>query len=342
MFYVLKICVCVGRLIKCMTLFFQRPKGFPHTTDTVEESIDVDYDTSIHLTFNIDTHVWALDYLAARSVALQRNKVEDALLPQSDNRYIGKVNQLPQNIRSQLVDALPLEFLDIVPSDSPEFMNGVAQQLARGCNMVDEATGQSAELSEASYVEALEQIHSYGSAILDIHRDMYLAAVEEGRLRKAEAAMTAHLRPKDDGQVIMSPERMQRLSLFRVRPFFEQIDSLKKDLNNWCLSGESISQENSSSSQLDPNWQFTSPLKVGDEVEADLGGAFFAGKIAHVTGSTYNVVFFDGDREDGLERDQIKLLNPPTAADDDEFDTTGMTPKEIKKMRKKMEKKKRK
>lgn len=315
------------------------PAGFPHTTDTVEESSDVDYDTSIHLTFNIDTHVWDLDYLAARSAALQRNKVKDTLSPQ-ENRYTGKVNQLPQNIRSQLMDALPLEFLDVVPSDDADFMNGVANQLATRCKMVDEATGQSAELPEASYVEALGRIHSYGSDILDVHRDMYLAAVEEGRLRKAEAAMTAHLK-KDDGKVSMSAERMQRLSLFRVRPFFEKIDSLKKDLNSWCVSGESVAEEISASAQLDPNWQFTSPLKVGDEVEADLGGAFFAGKIAQVTGSTYNVVFFDGDRENGLQRDQIKLLNPP-AVEEDEFDTTGMTPKEIKKMRKKMEKKKRK
>jgi len=63
------------------------------------------------------------------------------------------------------------------------------------------------------------------------------------------------------------------------------------------------------SSGLDPNWQFTAPLKVGDELEVDLGGAFFQGK-AQVVGSTYKVVFFDGDRENGLERDQIKLLNP--------------------------------
>ena len=324
------------------------PAGFPHTTDTVEESSDVDYDTSIHLTFNIDTHVWNLDYLGARDAALQRNKAKDVLSPPSlngeTNRYVGKVNQLPGSLRSQLMDALPLEFLDVVPSDSPDFMKNIAQQLASTCQLVDEAAGEKhVELSEASYVEALERVHSYGSAILDIHRDMYLAAVEEGRLRKAEAAMTAHLKSTDDGEVTMTPERMQRLSLFRVRPFFEQIDVLKKDLNNWCLSGESISEDSSSSSaQLDPNWQFTSPLKVGDEVEADLGGAFFAGKIAQVTGNTFNVVFFDGDRENGLTRDQIKLLNPPSTDEEDEFDTTGMTPKEIKKMRKKMEKKKRK
>lgn len=272
--------------------------------------------------------------------------MKDALLPQQDNRYVGKVNQLPFNIRSRLMDALPLKFLDIVPSDSPDLMNEIARQLSWRCDAVDKVTGQQhehAELSESLYVETLERIHSYGSAVLDVHRDMYLAAVQEGRLRKYEDDLTAHLKKDDDSQVAvtMTPERMQRLSLFRVRPFFEQLDALKKDLNEWCLSGESGTQEDSSSSRLDSNWQFTAPLKVGDEVEADLGGVFFAAKIAQLTGSTYNVVFFDGDRENGLERDQIKLLKAPTPTpnDADEFDTAGMTPKEIKRMRKKMEKK---
>jgi len=330
------------------------PAGFPHTTDTVEETSDIDCDTSIHLTFNIDTHVWDLDYLAVRSAALQRNKVKDSLLSfennnNNSNRYIGKVNQLPANIRSGLMDALPLKFLDIVPGDSPDFMNDIARQLSMRCDAVNKAMEQEAEqqqLSESSYVEALERIHSYGSAILEVHRDMYLAAVQEGRLRKYEDSLTAHLKPKDDDNnarevVTMTPERMQRLSLFRVRPFFEQIDSLKKELNEWCLSGgSSANQKDSPSSQLDSNWQFTAPLKVGDKVEADLGGVFFAAKIAQVTGNTYNVVFFDGDRENGLQRDQIKLLKAPTTtSSEDGFDTTGMTPKEIKRMRKKMEKK---
>jgi len=341
-----------------VTFFWQNDPnnvtGFPHTTDTVEETSNVDYDTSIHLTFNIDTHVWDLDYLAVRSAALQRNKVKDSLLSfennnNNSNRYIGKVNQLPANIRSGLMDALPLKFLDIVPGDSPDFMNDIARQLSMRCDAVNKAMEQEAEqqqLSESSYVEALERIHSYGSAILEVHRDMYLAAVQEGRLRKYEDSLTAHLKPKDDDNnarevVTMTPERMQRLSLFRVRPFFEQIDSLKKELNEWCLSGgSSANQKDSPSSQLDSNWQFTAPLKVGDKVEADLGGVFFAAKIAQVTGNTYNVVFFDGDRENGLQRDQIKLLKAPTTtSSEDGFDTTGMTPKEIKRMRKKMEKK---
>ena len=145
---------------------------------------------------------------------------------------------------------------------------------------------------------------------------------------------------------MMTPERMQRLSLFRVRPFFEQIDAAKKELEQWCLSGGTPASGSSGTEaqtpQLDPNWQFTSQLKVGDEVEADLGGAFFEAKISQVTGNLYNVVFFDGDRLNGLERNQIKLLNPPAVDSDMNFDTTGLTKKEIKKLKRKMEKEKKK
>ncbi|KAL9185437.1 hypothetical protein ACHAXT_003214 [Thalassiosira profunda] len=321
------------------------PAGFPHTTDTVEESeVNADYDASIHLTFNIDTHVWDQDYLSVRNAALRRSGMKDVLTTIADvNRYTGKVNQLPTTVRAQLMDAMPLDFLDATPND-PAVADPIVARLEKLCSLVNRATGDSAAISTEALQEALERIHAYGSSILDIHRDMYLAAVEEGRLRVQEAAMTAHI--KDSGsssQVTMSPERIQRLSLFRVRPYFEKIDAANKELEAWCLSGSASAASSSGasgpSSQLDPNWQFTAPLKVGDEVEADLGGAFFEAKISQVVGNTYNVVFFDGDRADGLARDEIKLLKPPA---DDEFDTTGMTPKEIKRMRKKMEKKRKK
>lgn len=330
------------------------PAGFPHTTDTVEETEDVaDYDTSIHLTFNIDTHVWNLDHLNVRNTALRRSGMTDVLKPQSlspsnteTNLYIGKVNQLPTDLRSELIDALPLDFLDTRPKDNPKFANAIVNRLENLCSTVNEATGDDTVVSSDALHEALERTHEYGASILDIHRDMYLAAVEEGRLRKAEAAMTAHVTKDSTKKIMMTPERMQRLSLFRVRPFFEQIDAAKKELEQWCLSGGTPASGSSGTEaqtpQLDPNWQFTSQLKVGDEVEADLGGAFFEAKISQVTGNLYNVVFFDGDRLNGLERNQIKLLNPPAVDSDMNFDTTGLTKKEIKKLKRKMEKEKKK
>ena len=72
-----------------------------------------------HLTFNIDTHVWNLDHLNVRNTALRRSGMKDILKPQSfspsnteTNLYVGKVNQLPTDLRSELIDALPLNFLD--------------------------------------------------------------------------------------------------------------------------------------------------------------------------------------------------------------------------------------
>ena len=93
------------------------PAGFPHTTDTAEEekgegsAEDKEDATSIHLTFNLDTHVWDLDYLSARRLALARAGVPDTALGQTrdtDNRYVGQANLLPSKIRADLFEALPL------------------------------------------------------------------------------------------------------------------------------------------------------------------------------------------------------------------------------------------
>lgn len=318
------------------------PAGFPHTTDTVEET-DADYQASIHLTFNIDTHVWNLDNLNVRNAAIKRSGLKDTLAPQSKpneevNLYTGRVNQLPNELRCQLMDALPVDFLDTNGSADFDY---IAVRIA---DMNAALKDDSVSLSSASIKEALKRIQGYGTSILDIYRDIYLAAIDEGRLRESEAAMTAHVNVSANKNGPMARERMQRLSLFRVRPFFEQIDAAKKDLYQWCLEGSPAAKSVSDSVgpvQTDPNWPYTAQLKIGDEVEADLGGAFFEAKVAKIR-PTFSVVFFDGDRADGLERNQIKLLNPPAADTEDDFDTTGLTKKEIKKMRKKLEKKRRK
>ena len=315
------------------------PAGFPHTTDTVEETDNADHDASIHLTFNIDTHVWGLDFLSVRNAALRRIGVNDILTPQSfsamnseTNIYTGKVNQLPNNVRSLLTDALPVEFLDLSPNDNPSTIDPIVDQLGKLCAVVNESAGDSVAISSESLTEALKRIHSYGTSVLEIHRNMYLAAVEEGRLRKAEAAMTSQIKDSSSStSVKLTPERIKRLSLFRVRPFFQSIDVVKKELDHWCLSSDE-------DSLLDPNWRFSVPLQVGDECEAELGGALFPAKVSQIVGDKYCVQFFDGDRADGLEREQIKMLKPPSP-ESDEIDTTGLTKKEIKRLQKKTEKK---
>jgi hypothetical protein len=157
--------------------------------------------------------------------------------------------------------------------------------------------------------------------------------------------MTAHL--KGDALVrarAMTPERMQRLSLFRVQKYFERINEAKQSIQNWVRKG-SIN-DNSSYDGLPKNWEFSFPLKVGDQVEADLGGAFFPATVTKVSGTNYDVKFFDGDIMNGLDRSQIKLLVPPqsekgSSTDDETEDAPpGLTPKELKRWRKKQEKSK--
>ena len=328
------------------------PAGFPHTTDTAEEKEGDDADgteedaSSIHLTFNLDTHVWDLDYLSARRLALARAGVADTALGQTrdtDNRYVGQANMLPADIRADLFEALPLGLLED-DDVGAAMVDEVATNLERISHQVDEATASAVPAS--IWKETVVRLRQQGMELYDIHRDMYLAAIEEGRIRKTELEMTAHLK----GEALerargMTPEKMQRLSLFRVRDYYEKINASKEALLNWSKSGTTVGGDGAANASggLPANWEYTVPLQVGDEVEADLGGAMFPARVTAVTGNTYSVEYFDGDKDSGLERSMIKLLKPPAAAsDEDEIDigdTTGLTPKEIKKLKKKAQKK---
>ena len=319
------------------------PAGFPHTTTTVtEDDNPIAPETSIHLTLGIDHHIWELDYLNARRLALRRACVTDSALGQTrdeDNPFIGKANELPANLRADLFAELPLGLLDEDDKAAP-LIDTVAAELERISKAVDEKTAASVESSV--WRETVERIHQEGVELLEIHRDMYLAAIEEGRTREAEAAMTAHL-DKGGPRKTMSPERIQRLSLFRVKRFYDQINESKQQLKEWSYAGVASSLSSSdgeAAPALAADWAFTMPVKVGDQVEADLGGAFFSATVTRASGGTYDVAFFDGDRETGLDRSMIKLLSPPAESSSPE--ESNMTPKELKRWKKKQEKLKKK
>lgn len=190
------------------------PAGFPHTTGTAFDATQED-GTSLHMTFNIDTHVWDLDYLSARRLALRRACIQDTALGQlqeEDNRYIGAVNELEQELHREIMTELPLGFLD-EPVKEYASVDTVTSELMRISQKVDSDTF--SQVDEGVWRETVERLRTQGMELLEIHREMYLAAMEEGRNRDSEKAMTAHLdKPK---RKAMSPERMQRLSLFRVQ-----------------------------------------------------------------------------------------------------------------------------
>ena len=306
------------------------PAAFPHTTDTANEGLD---QTSIHLTFGLDTHIWGLDYLSARRWALKRCKVPDTKLGQNDekdNHYVGAVNQLPRDVLLDLMDALPMGFLD--DSAGEDEVNRVCSELERISKAVDESVH--SKVSGHVWKETTERLQRHGKELLDIHRDMYLAAVDEGRNRDAENAMMAHI--QDANRKGLTPEQMQRLSVFRVKRFFDKIEVSSKSLFEWSYAGTASEAVAGEKSVLPENWAFTMPVKVGDVVDADLGGAYFPATVTRASGNTYDVLFFDGDRDEGLDRSMIKLLNPPVVTE--EVDTSTMTPKQLKRWKKEQEK----
>ena len=191
------------------------PAGFPHTTATAFDASEED-DTSLHMTFNIDTHVWDMDYVSARRLALRRGCVKDTALGQTleeENRYVGSINELSGPVHDDLFAEFPLGFLDEEDqSISEALLDEVTDELIRISKEVDAETF--SQVEESVWKETVERVKQQGLELLETHRDMYLAAIEEGRTREAEDAMTAHL---DRKKKAMTPERMQRLSLFRVQ-----------------------------------------------------------------------------------------------------------------------------
>jgi hypothetical protein len=301
------------------------PAAFPHTTDT---SVDTNQEgESIHLTFGIDSHIWDLDYLSVRRFALRRAGVVDTALGQADdkdNRYVGAVNELPQNVLTDLVEALPLGLLD---DDAEEgLLQETIANVQRISELVDSETASA--VSEEIWEDTTARVRQEGMELLEIHRDMFLAAIEEGRAREAEDVITAHL----DGPKKMTQERMARLSCFRVKDYFDKINESMKNMLDWSKGG--VKKEKTA---LSEDWAFTLPVNVGDTVEADLGGAFFPATVVRAQNGKFDVQFFDGDQEAGLERSQIKLTEPP--AQEEEVDTSGMTKKQLKRWKKEQEKK---
>ncbi|GMH81565.1 hypothetical protein TL16_g08969 [Triparma laevis f. inornata] len=185
---------------------------------------------------------------------------------------------------------------------------------------------------------AVRQFQKSGQEVLNGHRDMYLAAMEESERR----AQTGEI----IGSGSMTQEKIDRLSLFRVPKFFEKFNAAKTELRVWATNsggGGGGGEENT----IPDDWETSWPLQVGDQVEAELGGAFFPGSIENVhANGLYDVTFFDGDKEMGLGRNSIILKVKPVV----QIETAGgaasgggvekkLTKKELKRLEKENKKK---
>ena len=317
------------------------PAGFPHTTSTVatnnEDKDDdiarLDETTSVHLTLGIDHHIWELNYLSVIRLAYRRagrmnNPIWDNIYDASSNPFLGKVNLLPLNALHDVMAELPLGLLD---ADGTSITNSIVRKTVDIIAVVDPDS----DIDTNVIRETVGRIRQQGIELLETHCEMYIAAIQEGRTREAENAMTAHLGVDTVKAKTMSSDRIQRLSLFRVKKYYDLINDSIDRLKIWSLAGASLAKDDESpiASLSMSDITISKVISVGDKVEAELGGAFFPATVTRVSDDQlYDVTFFDGDKEVGLNEAQIRLLSVPKPVSI--VDTTKMTAKQLKRWKK--------
>ena len=330
------------------------PAGFPHTTSTVittttnntEDENNDQYnfvhdrdETSVHLTLGIDHHIWELDYLSVIRLAYRRigrilNPIWDNVNDASSNPFVGNINLLPHHILEKVMAELPLGLLD---ANGTFLIDSIVMDTA---NMIKEIDPD-CEMDASTLKETVERIRQQGIELLGIHCDMYIAAIQEGRTREAESAMTAHLAADAVNKAkTMSSDRIQRLSLFRVKKYYDLINESIDRLKIWSLAGDNpaIIAESTITSPTMSDVTISKLISVGDKVDAELGGAFFPATVTRISDDgLYDVTFFDGDKEIGLKETQIRLLSSSSSKPSPIIDKTKMTAKQLKRWKKEQE-----
>ncbi|KAG8459525.1 hypothetical protein KFE25_012860 [Diacronema lutheri] len=215
------------------------PAGFPHTTSTSTSTPTPTMgddaaassaararaapEPSLHLTLNVDTHIWALTYDSARRVALARAREADAVRPR----------ELPLANYLRWQDTLPVGFC--APPPAAEASGGAARGAdvdaarapliaqisrelgARLCEAEPERWGASATAAAADDAlarlglnECAARMAEHAAALVDVQRRLYI-----------------------DGALELTPTP-HGVSLFRVRPYLDELEGVMGALSAWA------------------------------------------------------------------------------------------------------------
>lgn len=177
------------------------PAGYPHTTST--EGVD-STESSIHLTLNVDTHIWGLNFEFGRRLALSRAGLADGLEPTA----------LPLDQYLWLQDALFVGMLDEPqqePGATPEerIAAGLAQRMValepdRWKKPTPAAIAKDLRLNEVA-----ARLRRHHEALIDVQRRLYL-----------DAALGLTPTPKG-------------VSFFRVQPYLQELEAAMEAVKSW-------------------------------------------------------------------------------------------------------------
>ena len=232
------------------TLFV--PARFPHTTDTLdcygnEEDAARSFgkeDWSMHLTVGLDSHVWNLNYISMRTLALRSHGIHDVLLQQTAHNFdrnmdmcVGRVNQLSNDLREGLYSSVDDTMLSFQSSkkESAQSMEKLASNLLSFHDRTNLECGFEDAAQSLTFDQCLQtviQFQDVGQKIANTHQDMYVAAVKEEQMRADEQGEWA----LNVGSS-MADEKARRLSIFRVPLYFQKMDIFREELRAWGSSG---------------------------------------------------------------------------------------------------------
>jgi len=222
------------------------PAGWPHTTDTTsfnngddENKNDGEKD-SIHITFGVDTHIWDLNYFEIRRAAYASEGIGGFGLTIEGVNVIAN-----EDIRETLWHNFSGE------SEKKENFSKIADELMGIDKYIAEEgmhtiAGDSPSLlfpSRETYLRTIDLFHKHSQRILQIHKEMYQEAIDEGISRTEDKRGVE--------------EKRAKLSCFRVPKFFEQLDSAQNDHNANFYPKDSTSSESSETQKFTDETKLT-------------------------------------------------------------------------------------
>ena len=200
------------------------PAGWPHTTDTVNLDDDgddaqtkdsVSSEDSVHLTVGLDTHIWGLNYAAARKGMLARAKEVDEL----------KVTELEAEPHWRLMGVPQhLGFLSHHGGEGGAAAAAEAELVA--CVRAAEAArwegSTDAELSARLGAPAVvERLEEHAQKIVEIQRALYLETARDNIAPSTAAPPMPGMPPG------------AKVSMFRVKPHMERLELAMEGLLGW-------------------------------------------------------------------------------------------------------------
>jgi hypothetical protein len=310
------------------------PARFPHTTDTLScyseepDKVFGTKDWSIHLTVGLDSHVWSMNYLSMRRLGLRRFNMHDALVlannggggDDDDNVYTGMANsKLSEELREALFSSVDSSMLSVKNNIASTVLGGEAVEkvamnlfllnkqinkelLGGGEGGIDNEKDVSSSLSLAQCVVVVTQFRDIGQKVLNTHRNMYTSAIAEESVRKIEKGGW----PAEKHSIFSAREQIDRLSIFRVPMFFEELDIIRDQLRTW-----------SDEFQRDGGglgaWAASQSILNGDQVEASDAGdgvgcsGWSPAKVIDARADgLFNLQLFDGSVKKGVRRQDMK------------------------------------